>query len=50
MSPEVRALLDKMSPEERQKLQAMAPDERRAFIGGKMQAAGMAAPGAAASR
>lgn len=50
MSPEVRALLDKMSPEERQKLQAMAPDERRAFIGSKMQAAGMAAPGAAASR
>ena len=50
MSPEVRALLDKMSPEERQKLQAMAPDERRAFIGGKLQAAGMAAPGAAASR
>lgn len=50
MSPEVRALLDKMGPEERQKLQAMAPDERRAFIGSKMQAAGMAAPGAAASR
>lgn len=50
MSPEVRALLEKMSPEERQKMQAMAPDERRAFIRGKMQAAGMAAPGAAASR
>ncbi|MNW15238.1 hypothetical protein D3C71_2136840 [compost metagenome] len=50
MSPEVRALLEKMSPEERQKLQAMAPDERRAFIRGKMQAAGMAALGAAASR
>ena len=50
MSPEVRALLEKMSPEERQKLQAMAPDERRAFIRSKMQAAGMAAPGAAASR
>ncbi|MES2611845.1 MAG: MdtA/MuxA family multidrug efflux RND transporter periplasmic adaptor subunit [Pseudomonadota bacterium] len=50
MSPEVRALLEKMSPEERQKLQAMAPDERRAFIRSKMQAAGIAAPGAAASR
>ncbi len=50
MSPEVRALLEKMSPEERQKLQAMAPDERRAYIRGKMQAAGIAAPGAAASR
>lgn len=50
MSPEVRALLEKMSPEERQKLQAMAPDERRAYIRGKMQAAGVAAPGAAASR
>lgn len=50
MSPEVRALLEKMSPEEGQKLQAMAPDERRAYIRGKMQAAGMAAPGAAASR
>ncbi len=50
MSPEVRALLEKMSPEERQKLQAMAPDERRALIRSKMQAAGMAAPGAAASR
>ena len=50
MSPEVRALLDKMSPEERQKLQAMAPDERRAFIRSKMQAAGISAPGAAASR
>lgn len=50
MSPEVRALLEKMSPEERQKLQAMPPDERRAFIRSKMQAAGIAAPGAAASR
>ncbi len=50
MSPEVRALLEKMSPEERQKLQAMAPDERRAFIRSKMQAASIAAPGAAASR
>lgn len=50
MSPEVRALLEKMSPEERQKLQAMEPDERRAYIRGKMQAAGIAAPGAAASR
>jgi multidrug efflux system membrane fusion protein len=49
-SPEVRALLERMSPEERQKLQAMAPDERRAFIRSKMQAAGISAPGAAASR
>jgi multidrug efflux system membrane fusion protein len=50
MSPEVRAVIEKLSPEERQKLQAMAPDERRAFIRSKMQAAGNAAPGAAASR
>lgn len=52
LSPEVRAMLEKMSPEERQKLQALAPDERRAFIRAKMQAAGGAgaAPSAPASR
>ena len=52
LSPEVRAILDRMTQQERERLQAMTPEERRAFIRARrqQQAEGAASPAAGASR